>query len=110
MDWNSQGTNEFEFVNTKVTSVLDNNGKLFHDSTNDKDPLVGRSIIGNWDRPLAKISDMSTRDPEIFTVFGMRFGIKWSREGEFPGKDKKDIAFEGDVARFVATQATHSLL
>ena len=104
-DFNPQGTNEFEFVNAKVTSVVNKDGVVSSDATDPakRDPLVGRGIIGNWKGPLAKLSDMSTRDPEIFSVFGLRLGIKWS-EGTFPEKDKRDIAFEGDVARFVVTQ------
>lgn len=100
VDWNSDGTNEFEFVNAKVTSVVWNDGSVHEKST--EDPIIGHSIIGNIDGPISKIADGSTRDPEIFTIFGMQFGIKWNEETALP--EPKDIAFHGDMARCVATQ------
>jgi hypothetical protein len=91
-----------EFVNARVTSAFDKNGAKYDSAA--ADPVIGRSILGNLKGPIAKMSDMSTRDPEIFSVFGMQFGIKWVNETEFPELNMRDIAFHGNVARFVATQ------
>ena len=99
-DWNSEGTNEFEFVNTKVTSVVNKAGLYTEDPSDD--PVIGQSIIGNLEGPLAKLSDGTNRDPRLFTVFGMQFDIKWSPETEFPKKE--DIAFHGLMAPYVVTQ------
>lgn len=96
LDWNINGTNEFEFVNTRVTSVLDKDG-----NTLESDALIGCSIIGNLGRPLAKLADGSSRDPEVFTIFGMKFGVKWT--DEFP-KEAESIAFQGDCSRSILTQ------
>lgn len=96
VNWNINGTNEFEFVNTRVTSVLNKDG-----NTPDTDALIGRSIIGNLGRPLAKLSDGSSREPEVFTIFGMKFGVKWT--DKFP-KTPDDIAFHGDCSRGILTQ------
>ena len=98
VDWNSEGTNEFEFVNAKVTSVVWNDGTV-HEKD---DAIIGHSIIGNLDGPISKISDGSTRDPEVFTIYGMQFGIKWNEKTAFP--KLTDIAFHGYVARCIATQ------
>lgn len=83
-----------------MTSVVWNDGSVHEKST--EDPIIGHSIIGNIDGPISKIADGSTRDPEIFTIFGMQFGIKWNEETALP--EPKDIAFHGDMARCVATQ------
>lgn len=97
LDWNVNGSNEFEFVNTKVISVVDENG-----NTLKSDGIIGRSIIGNLNGPIAKLSDGSSRDPEVFTIFGMKFGIKWTED--FPQIPKEDIAFHGDCSRSILTQ------
>ena len=65
VEWNINGTNEYEYVNTKITAVVYENGDL---STSDQ--VVGKRIIGNLKGPLPKISDISRNDPHS-AVFGM---------------------------------------
>ena len=96
LDWNVNGSNEFEFVNTKVISVVDENG-----NTPISDGIVGLSIVGNLNGPIAKLADGSSRGPEVFTIFGMKFGVKWT--DDFP-QTPKDIAFYGDCSRSILTQ------
>ena len=72
-DWGFNGTNEFELVQNAVTSVVYQNGTLSL-----VDPVVGKFIIGNLDKPFAKIVDLDTDAQDRSTIYGMQFGIAWS--------------------------------
>ena len=86
-DWNFNGTNEFQFFNTSVTSVIYKNG-----TTSTKDPVIGKQIIGNLDRPYGKLVGLNVQTEEHSAVYGLNFGIKWSRG--FPSSPE-DVAFQG---------------
>ena len=90
-DWDSNGTNEFQFVNTEITSVVYENGSL-----SVRDSIVGHSTVGNLDQPIAKISSPNNQHCGIF---GMMFGIQWKGED-----DSTSIAFHGDWTPNVITQ------
>ena len=92
VEWNINGTNEYEYVNTKITAVVYENGDL---STSDQ--VVGKRIIGNLKGPLPKISDISRNDPHS-AVFGMSIGVKWS--DDFPSEES-DVAFYGKCSRMI---------
>lgn len=69
-DYDKYGTNEFEIVNVKVTSVH------YKDGTSSlKDSVVGQDIVGNIDRPLAKL--VSSNNHRC-SIYGMKLGIQWS--------------------------------
>ena len=78
LDWNEYGTNDFELVSTKVTSVH------YEDGTSSlKDSVVGQGFVGNVDRPHAKfVNDY------IPCVYGLSLGIQW--------EDSKEMAFLGN--------------
>ena len=88
------GTNEIELYECGVTSVVYGDGTL---ST--ADPVVGRGIIGNLKRPLAKMVEHTLNTHT--TIFGMKFGIKWS--DDYP-KQHDDIAFYGKWTPSVLAQ------
>ena len=67
-----QGTNEFEFIQSIVTSVVYSDGRL---STEDN--LVGHDIITNLARPLAKIITLDHESKIRSSIYGMKFGICW---------------------------------
>lgn len=92
-EFNTNGTNEFEFVNTDITSVVYKDGEK---ST--LDPVVGRHIIGNLHGPLPKLTDITRNVPSHTSIFGMHVGVKWS--DDFPSKDE-DIAFYGKCSRMI---------
>lgn len=83
MDWNANGTNEFQFVHTKVTSVLYKDG-----TSSTTDPLVGQNIIGNLKRPIAKLVDINNSGAHM-SIFGMKFGIQWVKD--FPTSNDRTL-------------------
>jgi hypothetical protein len=89
IEWNINGTNEYEYVNTEITAVVYENGDMTTD-----DPVVGRKIIGNLKRPIAKIVDISRDVPSHSTVFGMNLGVQWSN-------DSDNLAFYGKSSRMI---------
>ena len=69
-EWNFRGTEEFEFINTRITSVINKNGN--------EDPsskLLGAEIFTNENRSFAKIVDLDV-DFMVSSLFGLRFGLK----------------------------------
>ena len=66
------GTNEFQFLDTKITSVVYENGQ-----TSLADPIVGSSIVGNLDQPFAKLVDLDVDVQDKATIYGMKFGVSW---------------------------------
>ena len=97
VDWGFNGTNEFEFFNTYISSVVYQDG-----SSSVEDPVVGRHIIGNLERPFAKLTDLDTDCQDHSTIYGLKFGIKWSED--FPDDDT-DIAFYGNWTRSIVAQS-----
>ena len=68
-EWNHKGTMEWEFLDTYVTHVVDNDGNEVPDS-----PLLGGQIFSSDEGPLAKLVDLNV-DHQTTTLFGIRFRI-----------------------------------
>ena len=67
-EWNYNGTSEFEFLNTKISSVISDNAQsniIFE----------GAEIFSNVEKPLAKIVDLDV-DFQFTTIYGLKFGIR----------------------------------
>ena len=85
VDWGFNGTNEFQFYDTAVTSVVYQDG-----TSSSTDSIVGCSIVDNLNRPFAKLTDLDTDIQDHSTIYGMNFGLSWdcngSQETSFYGK------------------------
>jgi len=79
-EWNSKGTNDWEFINTIVTAVVEENGKDIPNS-----PLLGEKIFSNKNRPFAKIVDIDV-DFQVSSLYGLEFGLTYDNETLFVGK------------------------
>ena len=79
-EWNYQGTNEWEFVDTVVTAVIGNNGEEIPGS-----PLLGAKVFSNENRPFGKIVDMDV-DFQVSSLYGLEFGLKYNNISLFTGK------------------------
>ena len=90
-DTNVNGTNECSFLDTKVTSVVYNNG-----STSTIDELVNASIVDNEGRPFAKMIDIDVDIQGKSTIHGMTFGIRIPEGDSF--------AFKGNWVPNVVSQ------
>ena len=67
------GTNEFRFLDTKITSVA------YEDSQISLiDPIVASSIFGNLNQPFAKFVDLDVNVQDKATIYGMKFGVRWT--------------------------------
>ena len=97
VDWGFNGTNEFQFFDTEVTSVYYGDGTM---STSD--PVVGRGIVGNLERPFAKLTDLDVDCQDHSSIYGLKFGIQWS--DDHPESDA-DLAFYGSWTRNVVAQS-----
>ena len=64
------GTNEFQFLDAKITSVVYKGGQ-----TSLADPIVGSSIVGNLDQPFAKLIDLDVEVQDKAIIYGMKFGV-----------------------------------
>ena len=62
---NYAGSNEFEFVNTKITAVVDKYGH--EDKSNE---LIGAEIFSNDYKPFAKIVDLDV-DFQVSSIYGL---------------------------------------
>ena len=69
-EWNSNGTSEWELIDTVVMSVVDRDGKEVSNS-----PLLGAELFSNQERPLAKIVDLDV-DFQISTLYGLNIGLR----------------------------------
>lgn len=78
-EWNVAGTQEFEFIDTKITSVIDKNG---HEDTTSE--LLGAEIFSNDNQPFAKNIALDV-DFKVSTLFGLRFGLKHNGTEMFVG-------------------------
>ena len=79
-NWNYKGTNDWEFVDTVVTAVINDNGEESPDS-----PLLGAKVFGNENRPFGKIVDLDV-DFQVSSLYGLEFGLKYNNEVLFTGK------------------------
>ncbi|XP_065908873.1 uncharacterized protein [Dysidea avara] len=79
-EWNYQGTNEWEFVDTVVTAVIGENGEEILDS-----PLLGSEIFSNNNHSFGKIVDIDV-DFQVSSLYGLEFGLKHNGEDLFLGK------------------------
>ena len=79
-EWNYRGTNEWEFVDTVVTAVINENGEEIPDSS-----LLGAKIFSNENRPFGKIVDIDV-DFQVSSLYGLEFGLKYNDEKLFVGK------------------------
>ena len=69
-NWNPAGTNDFEFINTVITTVIDKHGNEDTESE-----LLGGEIFSNENKPFAKIVDLDV-DFQVSSIFGLKFGLK----------------------------------
>ena len=79
-EWNYRGTNEWEFVDTKVTAEINENGEEIPGSS-----LLGAKIFSNENRPYAKLVDIDV-DFQVSSLYGLEFGLKYNDENLFKGK------------------------
>lgn len=69
-EWNYNGTSEWEFIDTHVSSVVDQSGKK-----NPSSPFMGARVFSNDEGPLAKIVDFDV-DYQVSALYGLKFGIE----------------------------------
>ena len=69
-EWNFQGPNEFEFINTRITSVIDKNGN--EDTSSE---LLGAEVFTNENKSFAKIVTLDV-DFQVSSLFGLSIGLK----------------------------------
>lgn len=94
MDWGFNGTSEFQFFDAHVTGVVHNDG-----SFSTEDSVIGADVIGNTDRPFAKVVDLDTDCQDKTTIYGMQFGISWDEDDS-----NLELAFHGKWTRAVIAQ------
>jgi len=80
MEWNYQGTNEWEFINTVVTAVVDENGREIPDH-----PLLKAEVFTNENHPFGKLVDLDV-DMQYSSLYGLEFGLKHKGKILFSGK------------------------
>ena len=78
-EWNYNGTSEWEFIDTYISSIVDQSGKEDRNS-----PLMGARVFSNNKRPLAKLVDLDV-DFQVTTLYGLKFGIEIDGETVLQG-------------------------
>ena len=73
-EWDYNGTAEWEFIDTYVSSVVDQKGE-----ENPSSPFMGARVFSNDNEPLAKIVDFDV-DFQISSLYGLKFGIEVNGE------------------------------
>ena len=73
-EWNSNGTGEWEFLDTRIVTVIDADGNSVASSE-----LVGAELFSNDMRPLSKLVDLDV-DYQISTIYGLKLGLKVNSE------------------------------
>ena len=73
------GTNEWELVNTKITSVFDSGGEEVQDG-----PLIGAEVFSNEGGPRARVVDFDV-DLMKTSFFGLKVGVRVGTETLFIG-------------------------
>ena len=85
-EWNFNGTSEWEFIDTRVTSVIDCNG--YNDP---KSSLIGAEFFSNQEQPLAKIVDLDV-DFQLSSLYGLKVGLKVNGQTLFLGDWSPSVA------------------
>ena len=80
MEWNYNGTNEWEFINTVVTAVVDETGREITDH-----PLLKAVVFTSENRPFGKLVDLDV-DFQASSLYGLELGLKYNGEKLFSGK------------------------
>ena len=96
-DWNFNGTNEFTFVSTNITSVDYSSGTT---EDEDQDPVLSAIIVNNLNSPFAKLTDLDVDVQDKSTIYGMKMGISWGLDAN----GHHNIAFMGRWTRAVIAQ------
>ena len=78
-EWNYNGTAEWEFIDTRITSVIDHNG-----NNDPKSPLIGAELFSNEEKPLAKIVDLDV-DFQLSSLYGLKVGLRVNGQTLFIG-------------------------
>ena len=78
-EWNFAGTEEFEFINARITSVIDKYGK-----NKEQSELLGAEIFSNINQPFAKLTDLDV-DFQVSSLFGLTFGLRLNGTELFVG-------------------------
>ena len=78
-EWNYNGTADWEFINTVVTAIVDENGIEI------ESPLLGARVFSNEERPFAKIVDIDV-DFQVTTIYGLEFGLGIGTTKLFQGR------------------------
>ena len=94
-DWNSLGTNEFSFLDTKVTGAVDKEG-VFTES----DSVIGAKVLDNGKSPFAKMVIQDVDTENTTAVYGMKFAIGWNQTQE----GYQNLSFKGDWTRNIISQ------
>ena len=87
-NFNTNGSNEFYFTNTDITSVDYISSSTYNE---DQDPVLSAIIVTNLNHPYAKIVDMDVDMQSKPSIYGMRFGVSWGIDAA----GKPDLAFIG---------------
>ena len=95
-DWGFNGTNEFQFFDTIITSVVLENG-----TESKQDQAVGCEIIQNIDEPFPKLTDLDVDVQDKSTIYGMKFGVNCKSASP---STKQEVAFYGNWTRSVIAQ------
>ncbi len=93
--YNPDGTGDFYFLETFVTSVVYKNGTLSED-----DSIVNASILNNVDSTSAKLVDLDPDAQLKSTIYGMNLVIAWKNSSD-DSDDNPVRAVEGDWVRSV---------
>jgi hypothetical protein len=68
--WNPNGTGEFHFFNTTITSAVYENGTL-----TENDTVVGSHLVSNLLQPPAKLVDVDTKAQTKSTIYGLKLSM-----------------------------------
>ena len=113
---NYAGSNEFEFINTKITAVVDKYG-----NEDKSDELIGAEIFSNENKPFAKIIDLDV-DFQVSSLYGLSLGLKQNGTTLFVGNWEPSVivydmwekvkctSFHSDIFRQLSTQSTSKIV
>ena len=90
--WNANGTNEFSFFNTKVTSMVSEEGSVTY-------PDGGYSVINNQKHPFAKLVDLDVDQQATTTVYGLSIGVAHTL-----ANGSEQVVFKGEWSPSVLAQ------
>ena len=113
---NYAGSNEFEFINTKITTVVDKYGH--EDKSNE---LIGAEIFSNENKPFAKIIDLDV-DFQVSSIYGLSLGLRHNGTIIFVGNWEPSVIvydmwekvkctkFYSDIHKHLSTQSTSKIV